>query len=156
MPSASSVSASPTRWPRAASSTTTSSTHALIPVGIGKMTSVSVPTISPPARATSNVLAGADTMTDSASASSGAALLESWGISRPNASTTSLVTSFTTSMSTSTGAIYLLRLDHDVRPAVLPDSGQPQHGRRPPRTAHHAHEQAPHQQRHPSRPPPPH
>src|SRR5258708_11764692 len=147
MPSASSVSASPTRGPRAASSTTKSSPHALIPVGIGKMTSVSVPTISPPARATSNVLAGADTMTDSASASSGAALLESWGISRPNASTTSLVTSFTTSISTSTGAIYLLRLGHDVRPAVLPDSGQPQHGRRRGRSEDHDQERGPEQQR---------
>src|SRR5258708_12231712 len=156
MPSASSVSASPPRGRRAASSTTTSSTHALIPAGIGKMTSVSVPTISPPARATSNVLAGADTMTDSASASSGAALLESWGISRPNASTTSLVTSFTTSMSTSTGAIYLLRLDHDVRPAVLPDSGQPQHGPRPGRTEDHDQQPAPEHHRNHAPPPPGH
>jgi hypothetical protein len=42
---ASRLSAAPTPWPRADSSTTTSSIQARIPVGIGNVTSVSMPMI---------------------------------------------------------------------------------------------------------------
>jgi hypothetical protein len=50
---ASRLSAAPTPWPRADPSTTTSSIQARSPVGIGKVTSVSMPMIWPDARAAS-------------------------------------------------------------------------------------------------------
>lgn len=103
------VSARPMPWPLAASSVTTSSIQALIPVGIGNTASVSVPTIRPFTLASSTVLAPDWTIAESARASSGGALDESCGSSLPNASTTSSVTSSSTSMSTLTGAIYLPR-----------------------------------------------
>ena len=48
------LSASPTPWPRAPSSTTTSSIHALKPVGSGYIANVRLPTISPSTRATNS------------------------------------------------------------------------------------------------------
>src|SRR5580692_5354743 len=86
-----------------------------MPVGIGKVASVSDPTIRPPARAISTVLAGAATMARSAASSSGRAVVESWGSSALNASTTSAVISLSTSTSTSTGAIYPVRRRHGER-----------------------------------------
>src|SRR6185437_7117185 len=105
---ASSIRAVATPLPRADSSFTTSSIRARTPVGIGKVTSVSVPTRSPSTRAISTVLAGVATIAERAAASSGLAEEDSWGMSRPKASTTSLVTSLSTSTSTFTAAIYLV------------------------------------------------
>src|SRR3984957_12658896 len=96
----------PMPWPRAASSTITSSIQARSPVGIGNITRVSVPEIFPSERATSSVLASEPTTASSTARSAGGALLDSWGSRTPNASTTSSVTSRSTSTLTVTRALY--------------------------------------------------
>ena len=100
------MSALPTPCPLADSSVTTSSIQARIPVGIGNMARVRVPTIRPSRRASRIVLAGAAMIAASAAASSGGAVAESCGSSLANASTTSSVITVSTSTSTLTGAIY--------------------------------------------------
>ena len=92
--------------PRAASSTITSSIQARTPVGIGNITSDSVPAIFPPDRAMSSVVASEPTTRASTARSAGAALLDNWGSRTPKASTTSSVTSRSTSTLTVTRALY--------------------------------------------------
>src|SRR5690348_4462576 len=96
--------ASDSAWPvpvrRALSSTTTSSIQARRPVGMGNMTSVSVPTTSPSSRATSSVIASCRTIAASVSRSGGGALRDSCGTRRANAATSSPFTSVMTSTST--------------------------------------------------------
>jgi hypothetical protein len=74
---ASSVSAAPTPWPRADSSTTTSSIQARSPVGMGNVTRVRMPMISPPARAASRLFPFQAATCRTASASSVGADLDS-------------------------------------------------------------------------------
>src|SRR4029077_5156857 len=96
MRSASWLSASPTPWPRAPSSTTTSSIHARTPVGMRKTINVRDPTISPSTRATSRCDAGDVAISLSCSAEGAGADLDSCGISLANASTISGVTALQT------------------------------------------------------------
>ena len=78
--------------PRAASSTTTSSIQARMPVGVGNMARVSEPMIVPSARATSSVTAGELTISVKASRPGGPLVADNCGTSLANASTSSSVT----------------------------------------------------------------
>ena len=105
-------------WPRAASSTITSSIQARTPVGIGNITSDSVPEIFPSERAMSSVVAAELATPSSTARSAGGALRDSWGSRTPNASTTSSVTSRSTSTLTVTRALYRARRPAESAPAA--------------------------------------
>jgi len=95
--------AAPTPFPRAASSTTTSSIHARRPVGIRNTTSVSEPSTVPSSTASSSVLAGEVTISVSSSAVGGGDERDSWGSSRAKSSTSAGVTSLQISIATMVG-----------------------------------------------------
>src|SRR5207249_255652 len=110
------VNASPTPRPRAISSTTTSSIQARIADGMRKTTRVRVPMMRLPAlgsRARSTVLCGAPMISASDSRVSRAADEDSWGRSRPNASTTSAVAA--SAITTSTGLFGFAIRAQDLR-----------------------------------------
>src|SRR6202046_203603 len=110
-------------WPRAASSTTTSSIQARCPVGIGNITRVSAPVIRPSERATSCEFAGVPTIARTDAASRGSAEAASCGTSRRKASTTSSVTSLSTSTRTVTRRTLPLR--PAARSVPRPSCGPP-------------------------------